>query len=194
MLREQLAAFLARAEAEHGRGLPGFVRRELTRPPARNPRRHPAAKLGRWTPYTSLNHDPAFHSIMKRTLSNLARLSLLLLTACNKGDPLPGGYAVFFGDSEDVGLVLPPKGEILVGPKLAQIGSSGTLIFGEVQSPKKPNPSRVESRTLGFFILDSTTGAIERGLSRDEWSSKLQEAGLQGEPELVHPERKGPRF
>jgi len=48
---------------------------------------------------------------------------------------LPGGYAIFFGDSEDVGLVLPPKGEILVGPKLAKIGNSGTLIFGEVQPP-----------------------------------------------------------
>jgi hypothetical protein len=43
-------------------------------------------------------------------------------------------------------------------------------------------------------MLDSTTGAIERGLSRDEWSKKLQQAGLQGEPELVYPERKGPRF
>ena len=124
----------------------------------------------------------------------LALLSLLLLTACNKSTPLPGGYAIFFGDSEDVGLVRPPKGEILVGPKLAKIGSSGTLIFGEVQAPKKPNPSLDGSRTPGFFILDSTTGALERGLSREEWSKNLQKAGLQGESELVYPERKGPRF
>lgn len=47
--------------------------------------------------------------------------------------------------------MLPPKGEILVGSKLAQIGSSGTLIFGEVQPPKKPNPSLAGSRTPGFF-------------------------------------------
>jgi len=129
-----------------------------------------------------------------RALLPLALLSLLLLTACNKGAPLPGGYAIFFGDSEDVGLVLPPKGEILVGPKLAKIGNSGTLIFGEVQPPKKPNPSLAGSGTPGFFILDSTTGTIERGLSREEWSKKLQKAGVQGEPELVYPERKGPRF
>ena len=141
-----------------------------------------------------MNRNPASYSDMKLTLSSLALLSLLPLTACSKGSPLPGGYAIFFADSEDVGLVLPPKGEILVGPKLAQIGSSGTLIFGEVQPPKKPNPSLAGSRTPGFFILDSATGAIERGLSREEWSKKLQEAGLQGEPELVHPERKGPRF
>jgi len=124
----------------------------------------------------------------------LALLPLLLLTACNKSTPLPGGYAIFFGDSEDVGLVHPPKGEILVGPKLARIGNSGTLIFGEVQPPRKPNPSLAGSGTPGFFILDSTTGTIERGLSREEWSKKLQKAGLQGEPELVYPERKGPRF
>ena len=130
-----------------------------------------------------------------RTLLTLALLSLLLLTACNKGGPLPGGYAIFFADSEDVGLVLTPKGEVLVGPKLAQIGNSGTLIFGEVQLPKKPERKfQTGSRTPGFFILDSTTGAIERGLSREECSKKLQKAGFQGEPELVNPERKGPRF
>ena len=128
-----------------------------------------------------------------RTLLTLALLSLLVLNGCNKADPLPGGYAIFFGDSEDVGLVLPPKGEILVGPKLAKIGNSGTLIFGEVQPPKKPNPSLDGSRTPGFFILDSATGTIERGLSREDWLKKLQKAGLQGEPELVSPERKGAR-
>jgi hypothetical protein len=129
-----------------------------------------------------------------RTLLTLALLSLLPLTACNKGHPLPGGYAIFLADSEDFGLVLPPKGEILVGPKLAKVGNSGTLIFGEVQPPKKPNPSLAGSRTPGLFILDSTTGTIERGLSRQDWLKKLQKAGLQGEPELVYPERKGPRF
>jgi len=61
-----------------------------------------------------------------RTLLALALLFLLPLTAYSKGAPLPGGYAIVFADSEDVGLILPPKGEILVGPKLAQIGSSGT--------------------------------------------------------------------
>jgi hypothetical protein len=131
------------------------------------------------------------HAFLSLTLMSL----LLLLTACNKGTPLPGGYAIFFGDSEDVGLVLPPKGEILIGPKLTKIGNSGTLIFGEVQLPKKPERKfQTGSRTPGFFILDSTTGAIERGLSREEWSKRLQKAGLQGEPVLVSPERKGPRF
>ena len=141
-----------------------------------------------------MNDNPASWPIMKRKLFNVVLLSLLLLTGCNKGDPLPGGYAIFFADSEDVGLVLPPKGEMLVGPKLAQIGSSGALIFGEVQPPRKPNASLSGSGTPGFFILDSTTGTIERGLSREEWSKKLQKAGLQGEPVLVSPERKGPRF
>jgi len=128
------------------------------------------------------------------TFLTLALMSLLLLTACNKGAPLPGGYAIFFGDSEDVGLVLPPNGEILVGPKLAKIGNSGTLIFGEVQLPNKPERKfQTGSRTPGFFILDSTTGAIERGLSREDWLKKLQKAGLQGDPELVYPGRKAPR-
>ena len=129
-----------------------------------------------------------------RTLLTLALLSLLVLNGCNRGDPLPGGYAIFFADSEDVGLVLPPKGEVLVGPKLAQIGNSGTLIFGEVQLPKKPERKfQTGSRTPGFFILDSSTGTIEMGLSREDWLKKLQKAELQGEPELVYPGRKAPR-
>jgi len=126
------------------------------------------------------------------TFVTLALLSLLLLTACRKGAPLPGGYAIFFAGGDDVGLVRPPSGEILIGPKLVKVGNSGALIFGEVQA-KASRPGG-GSATPGFFILDSTTGAIERGLSREDWLKKLQQAGIQGEPELVPPERKGPRF
>ena len=140
--------------------------------------------------------ENTFLTMKTRALVPLILISLLLLlNGCGKSDPLPGGYAIFFADSEDVGLVLPPKGEILVGPKLAKIGSSGTLIFGEVQPPKKPERKfQTGSRTPGFFILDSSTGTVENGLSREDWLKKLQKAGLQGEPELVDPERKGPRF
>ena len=73
-------------------------------------------------------------------------MSLRLLTACNKGSSLPGGYAIFSADSEDVGLVLPPKGKILVGPKLAKIGNSGTLIFGKY----KPLDTGFNHRKLGI--------------------------------------------
>ncbi|MHB0961477.1 MAG: hypothetical protein ACYC6N_07215 [Pirellulaceae bacterium] len=127
-----------------------------------------------------------------RTSLTLALLPLPFLTACRKGDPLPGGYAIFFADGDDVGLVRPPAGEILIGPTLVRIGNSGALIFGEVQA--KAGRAGAESETSGFFILDSTTGTIERGLSREDWMKKLQKAGLQGEPELAYPERKGPRF
>jgi hypothetical protein len=54
--------------------------------------------------------------------------------------------------------------------------------------------SAADSETPGFFILDSATGTIERGLSREDWLKKLRKAGLQGEPELVYPGRKAPRY
>ena len=129
-----------------------------------------------------------------RMCLTLALMPLLLFTACRKGSPLPGGYAIFFAGGDDIGLVHPPNGEILVGPKLAKIGNAGTLIFGEVQSPGTPKPTPPASATPGFFILDSTTGTIQRGLAREDWLKKLQKAGLQGEPDLVYPEQKGPRF
>ena len=43
-------------------------------------------------------------------------------------------------------------------------------------------------------IVNTTAGTIERGLSGEEWLKKLRKTGRQGEPELVYPERKGPRF
>lgn len=56
----------------------------------------------------------------------------------------------------------------------------------------KATRSNAESEIPQFFILDSTTGAIERGLSREDWLKKLQKAGVQGEPEPVPSEKKGP--
>jgi hypothetical protein len=49
--------------------------------------------------------------------------------------------------------------------------------------PRRPADSDIP----GFFILDSSTGAIKKGLSREDWLKKLQKAGLQGEPVLVYP-------
>ena len=113
----------------------------------------------------------------------------LLLTGCNQGDPLPGGYAIFIASGEETLLVDKQSGGV-AGANLVQIGNSGTLIFGEIQiMPRRPAK---DSDTPGFFILDSTTGVIEKGLSREDWLKKLKKAGIQGEPVLVYPGRKAP--
>ena len=126
-----------------------------------------------------------------RTLLPITLLTLLFLAACNKGDPLPGGYAIFIASSSEILLVDKQRSGV-AGANLVQIGNSGVLIFGEIQAmPRRPV---ADSDTPGFFILDSTTGAIEKGLSREDWLKKLQKAGLQGEPGLVYPGRKAPRY
>ena len=117
-----------------------------------------------------------------RTLLTLALMSLLLLNGCNKGDPLPGGYAIFIASSSEILLVDKQRSGV-AGANLVQIGNSGVLIFGEIQAmPRRPG---ADSDTPGFFILDSITGTIEKGLSLEDWLKKLQKAGLQGEPGLV---------
>jgi hypothetical protein len=132
----------------------------------------------------------AFLIMKTRTFLTLALLPLLLLTGCNKGAPLPGGYAIFIASGEETLLVDKQSGGV-AGANLVQIGNSGALIFGEIQlMPRRPAK---DSDTPGFFILDSTTGAIEKGLSREDWLKKLKKAGFQGEPELVYPGRKAPR-
>jgi len=126
----------------------------------------------------------------KRTSLTLALMSPLLLTACNKGTPLPGGYAIFIASSSEI-LLVDKRGGGVAGANLVQIGNLGTLIFGEIQAmPQRPS----NSDTPGFFILDSSTGAIEKGLSREDWLNKLHKAGLQGEPELVYAGRKAPCY
>ena len=127
-----------------------------------------------------------------RTLLPLTLLTLLFLAACNKGAPLPGGYAIFIPGGDDSMMLVNSKNEGVAGAALAQIGNSGTLIFGEIRA----TPQRfaaAASQTPGFFILDSATGTIERGLSREDWLKKLRKASLQGEPVLVYPGRKAPR-
>jgi len=115
---------------------------------------------------------------------------LLVRCGCNKGTPLPDGYAVFIASGSEI-LLLDKQSGGVAGTNLVQIGNSGALIFGEIQlMPRRPAK---DSDTPGFFILDSTTGTIEKGLSRGDWLKNLQRAGLQGEPELVYPGRKAPR-
>ena len=126
-----------------------------------------------------------------RTFLTLALLSLLLLTGCNRGEPLPGGYAIFIASSSEILLVDKQRSGV-AGANLVQIGNSRALIFGEIQAmPRRP---AADSDTPGFFILDSSTGTTEKGLSREDWLKKLQKAGLQGEPRLVYPGRKAPRY
>lgn len=66
-----------------------------------------------------------------RTLLIFA-LSSLLLTACNEGDPLPGGYAIFIPAAAESMMLASSNNEGVAGAALAQIGNSGTLLFGEI--------------------------------------------------------------
>ena len=116
----------------------------------------------------------------------------LLLAGCNKGAPLPGGYAIFIPAGDDSMMLVNSKNEGVAGAALAQIGNSGALIFGEIRATPQRSAAAA-SQTPGFFILDSATGTIERGLSREDWLQKLKKAGLQGEPDLAYPGRKAPR-
>lgn len=66
-----------------------------------------------------------------RTLLIFA-LSSLLLTAFNEGDPLPGGYAIFIPAAAESMMLASSNNEGVAGAALAQIGNSGTLLFGEI--------------------------------------------------------------
>jgi len=120
-----------------------------------------------------------------RLLAALALLPLLALTGCARRAPLPGGYKVFQGSSHEVALAGGKYGAYVAGAELARLGSEGTLIFGEITL--MPGRPASDSDTPGFFLLDTTTEVIQKGLSRENWLKKLHEAGVKGEPKLDYP-------
>lgn len=127
---------------------------------------------------------------IRRCAGALLRVSCVALafvgmSGCGRPAPLPAGYTIFTASSQEVGLSGGRYGSIVAGPKVTQIGSAGTLIFGEIAL--RPDRPASESDTLGFFLLDTTTEAIQKGLTREELLTRLREAGVQGEPDLRRP-------
>lgn len=111
-------------------------------------------------------------------------IGMLLLPGCDRSPVLPAGYTIFQNRSE-VSLSGGKYNSIAAGPGLAQIGFTGKWIYGEITPIYNRPPS--DSDTLGYFLLDTTTEAIEKGLTREALVQKLHDAGEKGELELHEP-------
>ena len=96
---------------------------------------------------------------------------------------LPAGYQIFFASSSEVFLE-DPQGEIVVGASLAELNSEAGLIVGRNQP--RPGDSQTIGNAAGYFVIETATGHITRGLSRDAWIQRLRELGVPGVP-LLHP-------
>ncbi|MCA9057158.1 MAG: protein kinase [Planctomycetaceae bacterium] len=99
---------------------------------------------------------------------------------------LPGGYKIFFASSTEVCLDS-ESGPIIAGPRIEKIGCHEQLIFGLTTLYAN---SEELSDTLGYFLLDTTTGEITKGMDLATWREVLKTQGVT-EPRLVGPEMVG---
>ena len=100
---------------------------------------------------------------------------------------LPNGYHLVRTNSPTV-FIWSPKGistAMVVPPKIVEIGVHEALVAGRVEySPDSDVPME---HAAGYFILDTSNGEVDIGLSEEEFEKKLKERGLADPPKLVRP-------
>lgn len=99
---------------------------------------------------------------------------------------LPGGYRIFFASRSEVYLEAPGRAEG-AGPRVEKIGCDGRYIFGLIAT--YPSNSSSSDKT-GYFLVDSESGEIIKGLELAPWQQTLKAKGVM-EPRLFGPEEIG---
>ncbi len=103
---------------------------------------------------------------------------------------LPAGYRIFFASGSEVYLV-DPQDDSVIGATLAEVNTQGGLIVG--RNVPRPGDRLFDRNQPGYFVIETSSGEITRGLSREQLEQQLRERGLPGIPPLHPPEYAGPR-
>jgi hypothetical protein len=102
---------------------------------------------------------------------------------------LPNGYQIVRDRSDTPTLVKRSGGVVLKGPVAAYTVVHG-VVTGLIQ-PAAGSVQKVSSRSAdaqqGYFVLDTRTGYLNAGLSKDDWSERLKGFGITEAPELAAP-------
>jgi hypothetical protein len=104
---------------------------------------------------------------------------MALSNGCDKDRSLPNGYRVFIPDSSTVVIWAPDTDllhDIVVGPRVWDIGVSGDLVYGEVVFDKT---TTMACSPPGFFILDTKTGEKQEGMPKQLWEAELARRGVE---------------
>jgi hypothetical protein len=92
------------------------------------------------------------------------------------------GYRVFRANSSQVSIVDGSR-NIIVGPSVTQYSHQDPLIFGEVDTSNW----ELISDEPGFFLLNTKSGSVEKGLEKAEWIRSLRKVGIENVPRLREP-------
>ena len=99
---------------------------------------------------------------------------------------LPNGYVLFRANATEIYIIDPKRivDRIIVFPHIEKYNVINTIVVGNVVSAEG---EMKEYSDPGYFILETNTGKVTTGLTKDSWLLKLKELGVDSEPELKIP-------
>jgi len=111
----------------------------------------------------------------------------IALASCSKDRRLPNGFVLAAHDSGNVTIMETGSDGVLqeiVPGVIQEYGVVGNIVCGRIEP--HPYPDRTDHNSAGYFIFDTTSGATELGMDREEFQTKFEKMGL-NIPELIAP-------
>lgn len=117
-------------------------------------------------------------------------VSLLLWLGCGDWSrSLPNGWSLVRVNGAEVLIAGPePDRLVIISSNVDRYGTEGDLVFGHVSVPDLP-PESTQDSVPGYFLVNTRTGAVLRGLDEEAWRGALLDAGVTGNPKLRRPSR-----
>jgi hypothetical protein len=104
-------------------------------------------------------------------------LVILLCISCDntQSPTLPNGYSVFRSNSATT-VICDPSEQIVVGPRVTALSRHGDYVIGLTES--SPESEIAGEYKVGYFWINTKTGALKSGLQEDEWKEQLRVAQI----------------
>ena len=120
----------------------------------------------------------------------LIGVSLLFGLGCGDWSrSLPNGWSLVRVNGAEILIVGPdPDRQVIISSNVDRFGTEGDLVFGHVSVPDLP-PDSTRDSIPGYFLVNTRTGAVLRGLDEEAWHAALRDAGVTRNPELRRPSR-----
>ena len=99
---------------------------------------------------------------------------------------LPNGYLIDRDRSSQTRIVKRAGGVVVPGP-IAAYGVFRDVVTGSVSGAADKGAPGAEKPTPLYFVLDTTSGKVDRNLDAAAWNSRLKELGAPASPELSAP-------
>lgn len=124
----------------------------------------------------------------------LIALGLLIISAFLLMQPglhdfritLPNGYQLIRPSAQG-NYIADPKSWGIIGPYVDRYRVVKHLVVGHVSPRPVFRGDTQPQEATGYFILDTKTGSIEKGMTKTKWTSTLKTKGVLSPPKLRRP-------